>query len=148
LAIRPEDIDEFNQFLTGLFDDLRPTGEMQRFLFGQILHAAWNMRLARKQEAQELIARADCASKVARAIAIQYRQHERSFFHAMKELRELQTEHAYRATLANEQDSALPDVPPLVRTSQVHRQVRMETPHRGAEGRRSRASGFTSVRPT
>ena len=127
LAIRPGEIAEFNLFLAGLYADLRPNGEIQRQLFGQILHASWNMRLARQQEAQMLLA-GGVAQPGLRQVLQFYRACEREYFKAVSELRNLQSELAYRATLAGGQNSgALPDIPPLVLTAQVHKQVRTAT---------------------
>jgi hypothetical protein len=126
LAIHPEEIDEFNQLLEGLSADLRPTGEVQRILFGQILHASWNMRIARKHEAQALL-ESGPMNKNVQTIAKFYLSSERAFFRAMHELRNLQNEFAYRATLAEAEETDLPDVPPLVQTSIIHRQVRQTT---------------------
>jgi hypothetical protein len=126
LAIRPEEILEFNRFLHGLYDDMRPSGELQRLLFGQILHACWNMRLARQAEAEILLESGPAAPSL-RAISQFYSKSERAFYKAVSELRSMQTELAYRATLAGDQDTPLPDIPPLVRTAQVHKQVRSVT---------------------
>jgi hypothetical protein len=123
LAIHPEEIHEFNQLLEGLYADMRPNGEVQRILFGQILHATWNMRIARKHEAQALL-ESGPLNKSVQTIAKFYSNSERAFYRAMQELRNLQTEFAYRATLALAEHTGLPDVPPLVRTALVHRQVR------------------------
>lgn len=123
LAIHPEEVFEFNQLLEGLYADMRPNGETQRLLFGQILHAFWNMRIARKHEAQALLASGPLNKNV-QALSKFYATNERTFHRATSELRNLQTEFAYRATLAQAEQSGLPDVPPLVRTSEVHKQVR------------------------
>jgi len=123
LAIHPDEINEFNRLLEGLHDDMRPSGEIQRILFGQILHSAWNMRIARKHQAQALL-NSGPAGKAVETIARFYLSTERTFHRAMKELRELQTELAYRATLSGVERTSLPDVPPLVRTAMVHKQVR------------------------
>ena len=122
-AIHPDEIYEFNQLLEGLHADMRPSGETQRLLFGQILHAAWNIRIARKHEAQSLLQYGPSANGV-QSIMKFYLLNERAFYRAMTELRNLQTEFAYRATLAELENTPLPDVPPLVRTAQVHKQVR------------------------
>ena len=123
LAIRADEIDEFNRFLSGLFEDLRPTGEIQRSLFGQILHACWNMRIARREEAKILLADGPAASSL-KPILQFYVKSEREYHKALTALSELQTELAYRATLSSEQATPLPDIPPLVRTAHVHRLVR------------------------
>ncbi len=123
LAIHPEEIFEFNQLLEGLYADMRPNGETQRLLFGQILHAFWNMRIARKHEAQALLISGPLNKNV-QALSKFYATNERTFHRATAELRNLQTEFAYRATLAQADEAGLPDVPPLVRTSDVHKQVR------------------------
>ena len=123
LAIHPAEVHEFNQLLDGLYTDMRPTGEIQRLLFGQILHSGWNMRIARKHEAQALLKFGPASTSVQSTMRF-YRDNERTFYRALTELRNLQTELAYRATLAEQEDATLPDVPPLVRTAQVHKQVR------------------------
>ena len=126
LAIHPDETYEFNQLLEGLYDDMRPNGETQRLLFGQMLHAAWNMRIARKHEAQHLLLHGPTGKELA-AISRFYLNYERTFYRAFNELRTLQTEFAYRVTLARTEHTELPDVPPLVRTAIVHRQVRLAT---------------------
>ena len=122
LAIRADEITEFNRVLTGLFDDLRPSGEIQRLLFGQILHACWNMRIGRREEAKILLEYGPAASSL-KPILQFYSKSERQYHKAIASLRELQTELAYRATLAGDQTSPLPNVPPLVRTAHVHKLV-------------------------
>ena len=129
LAIHPDEIFEFNQFLAGLFEDMRPSGEIQRLLFGQILHASWNMRLARKAEAK-LLLESGPADQGLKAISQFYLRCDRAFYRAVAELRNMQTELAYRLTLASDQRTGLPDIPPLVRTALVHKQVRAATPGR------------------
>lgn len=126
LAIRADEINEFNRFLTGLFDDMRPAGEIQRLLFGQILHAAWNMRIARRAEAKILLADGPAAPGL-KPVSQFYTRAEREFHKASNALCDIQTELAYRATLAGEQNVPLPDIPPLVRTAQVHKLVRSTT---------------------
>ncbi|HEY3743918.1 MAG TPA: hypothetical protein VGL53_28940 [Bryobacteraceae bacterium] len=126
LAIRPHEIHEFNRFLAGLFLDMRPSGEIQRLLFGQILHASWNIRIARIEEAKILLASGPAAPAL-RAVSQFLQRSERAFFKAVAELRNMQTELAYRATLAATQDAPLPDIPPLVSTALVHKQVRSTT---------------------
>ena len=123
LAIHPTEIPEFNQLLAGLYQDLRPDGEVQRLLFGQILHSFWNMRIARKHQAQALLLGGPMHKDV-QGISKFFIASERSFHRTTAELRSLQTELAYRATLADTEDSDLPDVPPLVRTAEVHKLVR------------------------
>jgi hypothetical protein len=126
LAVRPEEIHEFNRCLAGLYADMRPSGEIQRLLFGQILHACWNLRIARKAEAEILI-ESGPASPSLKAISQFYSKSERAFYKAVSELRSIQTELAYRATLASAEDAPIPDIPPLVRTAHVHKQVRAVT---------------------
>ena len=123
LAIHPHEIDEFNQLLEGLYFDMRPNGETQRLLFGQIIHATWNMRIARKHEAQALLTSGPL-NKDVQALTKFYLTYERAFHRGVAELRALQTEFAYRATLADVERVDVPDVPPLVRTADVHKQVR------------------------
>ena len=123
-----------SQLLEGLYVDMRPNGETQRLLFGQILHSVWNMRIARKHQAQVLLASGPLHKDI-QTLAKFYNNCERAFHRAVSELRSLQTEFAYRATLADTERSEMPDVPPLVRTAEVHRQVRIF-----AGTRRSRAA--------
>ena len=123
LAIRADEITEFNRVLNGLFDDLRPSGELQRLLFGQILHACWNMRIARREEAKILLEYGPAAASL-KPILQFYSKSERGYHKSIASLRELQTELSYRVTLAGDQTSPLPNVPPLVRTAHVHKLVR------------------------
>jgi len=126
LAVRPDEAAEFNRFLAGLFDDMRPSGELQRLLFGQIVYASWNMRISRKSEAALLLEHGPVAQNL-KPVSQFYTRNERAFYKAVTELRNLQTELAYRATLSSDQDIEIPDVPPLVRTAQVHKQLRATT---------------------
>lgn len=123
LAIRADEIHEFNRFLSGLFSDMRPSGETQRLLFGQILHASWNMRIARREEAT-VILQYGVASNSLKLISLFYVRTERELHKSMAALRELQTELAYRATLAGDEAGPLPGIPPLVRSAHVHKLVR------------------------
>jgi len=117
LAVRPEEIDEFNQFLEGMFNDYRPAGEAQRLMFGQILHASWNMRIARQLEAQALICCTSVEFKDLQSILRFLRQNERTFVRATKDLRNLQIEVARRETLAVPLDTSI-----LVSTRRITRQ--------------------------
>jgi hypothetical protein len=65
-----------------------------------------------------------------KAISQLYSRSERALFKALSELRNIQTELAYRTTLSNAQDAPLPDLPPLVRTALVHKQARATTADR------------------
>ena len=123
LAIRADETIEFNCFLHALYDDLRPAGEIQRLYFGQLLHASWNMRIARREEARILLEFGPLADSL-KTISPFYSRSEREYHKAIAELRQIQTELAYRATFAAEQGASLPDIPPLVRTAHVHKQVR------------------------
>lgn len=139
LAIRPHETHEFNRFLAGLFLDMRPSGEIQRLLFGQILHASWNIRIARIEEARILLESGPAAPAL-KAVSQFLLKSERAFFKAVSELRDIQTELAYRATLAGTQDAPLPDIPPLVRTALVHKQVR------GTTGKKTLLETWKSIR--
>src|SRR5450432_645115 len=100
LAIRADEINEFNRFLSGLYEDMKPSGETQRLLFAQILHASWNMRIARREEAIVILKFGLTADSL-KPISVFYSRSEREFHKAMSALRDLQTELAYRATLAS-----------------------------------------------
>ena len=128
LAIRADEIHEFNRFLRGLYEDLRPAGELQRMLFGQILHAGWNLRIGRREEASILLAFGPAHASLKTVLQFITRA-ERELHKSLAALRELQTELAYRATLAAEDDDEMPNLPPLVRTAHVHRQVRASLGH-------------------
>ena len=144
LAIHPEETHEFNQLLEGLYADMRPNGEAQRILFGQILHAVWNLRIGRKYEARHLLEHGPVGKQLADIMRF-CRTYERTYYRAVDELRTLQTEFAYRVTLARCENSAtLPDVPPLVRTALVHKLVRAGTsnePTRVKSASRSPSAG-------
>ena len=78
------------------------------------------MRIAGEHEAQALLAGGPM-NKDVQALS-KFFVHQPTF---LSPRRNLQRELAYRATLADTKGSDLPDVPPLVRTAEVHRKVRL-----------------------
>ena len=97
--------DEFHAMFQAYFAEIRPFGELQTAYFEQLVHAAWNLNIARELHAVALHNLDDAKiSSAARYIA----QFERSFAQAHKSLKDEQTELALRALPENEPIADLP----------------------------------------
>ncbi len=103
LTVPPNDRPEFDQLQTSLYEDLQPEGALETELFRQIVRAAWNLRRIPRLETELIqlthgtdpLANPDLEAEFARLG--KYRlQAERSFYRALKALRELQTDRALR----------------------------------------------------
>jgi hypothetical protein len=98
-------IDEFHALQNAFFAEVRPVGELQIAYFEQLIHAAWNLTIARELHAAALHNLDDRKiSNAARYIA----QFERSFAQAHKALKDEQTDLALRAMSENEPIADLP----------------------------------------
>jgi hypothetical protein len=88
-----------------LFAEIRPVGELQMQFFEQLLHASWNLTIARRLLADAFEQLDD--KKIANANRY-VSQYERSFARALKEIKTLQTDLALRAIEENEPIADLP----------------------------------------
>ena len=113
LVIRAGEGEEFQLLLASLQADLQPQGALEDDLFGQLLHAAWNLRRVRRLETD--LARGphdrladDACEKAFNRFARHHARFERSYYRALRELSALQTNRALRAQLQAQPAAALP----------------------------------------
>jgi hypothetical protein len=97
---------EFDAIQASYWAEIQPIGMIQQELFNQLVHAAWNLDLARTLLA-EALAKNDSAAmdRFHRYIG----QHERAFHRALKTLRTLQTDRAIRQIPEHQHLENLPD---------------------------------------
>ncbi len=103
---------------------LTPAGELELTHFETIIHAQWNLRRCRMNEAKLLASVPDpfldpAVGAALKTLTIYTSRHERSSHRALKELKALQTERAVRTNLAGAGEDAEPS--PLIETSRVRR---------------------------
>ena len=94
LVIPEADREAFQALELGLRNSTRPEGQLEEELFGQILHATWNLRRLQRWETQLLNqAPFDDEKRVRDAqLVLRYRSsHDRAFHRATRLLIELQT---------------------------------------------------------
>ena len=131
----PEDrTEEFHQAYTAYFDEIKPIGEIQMTYFEQLIHAIWNLNIARQLLVVALHHMDD--KKIANANRY-IGQYERAFAKAHKALKEEQTDLALRAIPENEPIADLPvccrvQVIANEATKQAAQQERTQRPGRRA----------------
>ena len=111
LVLRPDEREEFEEFLADLTEELQPQGALEQVVFNQLVHAAWNLRRARRVEADQPVSKHDPLWDTGPFYTRLGRYHahiERSFYRALKELKALQT----NRVLARQ--AQVPEAPPLV----------------------------------
>ena len=111
----------FTSLRDALTNQLAPVGELELIHFETIIHAQWNLRRCRMNEASLLGSVPDpFLDRDTRAglktLAVYSSRHERTSSRALKELKALQTERAVRTGFV---DDAEPS--PLIETSRVRR---------------------------
>ena len=111
--------------------ELAPFGELELLHFDALLHAQWNLRRCRMNEANLLASVPDPfldpATRAAlKTLAIYTARHERAFRSAMKELKALQNERAARTNFVMAEDDESELLSPLVETSRVRRTLLAE----------------------
>ena len=134
--------DVFQEFKTKLAAELRPVGFLEELIADQILFAQWNMRRCRMLQFDDYDPHLeqdpyqwDPNEFRMQRYERYYRRNERSFYHALHELRKMQTDR-YAAELLDAIDvrpEAAQSRPPLIE------------PHRVLHMRKQLAAG---VRPT
>jgi hypothetical protein len=110
LCVPPSRHAEFAQMEDDYFRDIRPTGPVQLAFFAQLVHAVWNLRVAREFHARAFAA-ADFPNvdRLLRYIT----KWERSFEKALKALQAEQENMALRAIGENEPIAQLPVTCPV-----------------------------------
>jgi hypothetical protein len=97
--------EDFQAMLNAYFEEIRPAGEIQLALFEQLVHAAWNLGIARELHAGALETLVESRITLAMRYIAQW---ERSFERALKALKAEQTDLALRAARENEPITGLP----------------------------------------
>ena len=105
IFIPEERAEEFKLTYTAYFEEIRPIGEIQMTYFEQLVHAIWNLNIARQLLVIALHEMDD--KKIANANRY-VAQYERSFSKAHKAIKEEQTDLALRALPENEPIADLP----------------------------------------
>ncbi len=115
LVIRADESEEFRLLQGDLQAELQPQGALEQDFFGQLLHAAWNLRRVHRLEAD--LARGphdrladDSCEKAFNRFARHHARFERSYFRCLRELHALQTNRALRAQLQPQPAAALPSL--------------------------------------
>lgn len=106
-VILPGQEAEFEEFMTGLADDIKPHGHLEHDLFTQFAHASWNLRRCRiaERELQDSCAGGldpildDQVTGRLRLIDLYMRRSERTCHRLLKELKALQTNRQYNTDL-------------------------------------------------
>ncbi len=128
---------EFDEFITALRDQIRPSGALEFELFAQHAHAAWGLRRCRRAEVacqadpvcrgRDPLLAGDLAERLKR-IDLYTRRAERTFQRTLKELKALQTIR-FREHLQDAELGVIPDRPTLVDHLDVLPQVRNHLKH-------------------
>jgi hypothetical protein len=118
----------FESLHDALLSELDPVGEMELIHFEAIVHAQWNLRRCRINEA-DLHGRVpnpflDPATQTAlKTLSIYAARHERTLHRATRELRTLQNERAIRTNIEMPDDA---EPSPLIETNRVRRSMLAE----------------------
>jgi hypothetical protein len=111
LIVREDELEEFESLHADLLAELDPQGALETLTFNEILHSAWNLSRYRRIEAglspdgPDPIADPASGAMLDRLARYQARA-QRAYYHAIKELRTLQTNRALRALKLTEEEAA------------------------------------------
>ena len=105
IFIPPDREQDFKSTFACYYDEIKPIGEMQMSYFEQLVHAAWNLHIARELLVIALHQMDDKKISSANRYVAQY---ERSFSKAHKAIKDEQTDLALRAIPENEPIADLP----------------------------------------
>ena len=105
IFVPPARQDEFQSLFAAYYEEVRPFGEIQTSYFEQLVHAAWNLDIARQLLVIALTEMDDKKISNANRYIAQY---ERTFSRAHQALKNEQTDLALRAIPENEPIAGLP----------------------------------------
>ena len=105
ILVPADRLDEFKEMYALYYDEIKPIGEIQTDYFEQLVHAKWNLNIARELHVRALLEMDD--KKIAGA-ARYIAQFERSYAKAHQALKQEQTDLALRAIPENEPIAGLP----------------------------------------
>jgi hypothetical protein len=135
--IREDERQEFELFADEHYTSLKPEGVVEKDLFAQLVHAAWNLRRVRRLEAEYVLDGRDPLKEIVFADFMdrlaRYRTgFERSFFRCLKELRAAQTNRALHQQVLEQAESvaipALASVETIVKQKTAKRsQTRLDS---------------------
>lgn len=137
----------FASLRDSLATELQPEGELELTHFEAILHARWNLRRCRMNEADLLASRPtpfrDPETRAAlKTLAIYAGRHDRAAQRAEKALKELQNERALRTNLAGAEDGP---PSPLVDTARIRRLLLTEIRAKAAINKMSLAAAIEQL---
>lgn len=121
LLIRPDEQEAFDEFESQHRAQLEPEGALEGTLFESLISAGWNLRRIESLEAETFAQGSLAEENIAKQLdrLSRYRgQHERAFYRALRELRELQTA---REILARQQAPSKTTFAPLADLARVKR---------------------------
>src|SRR5712692_5085287 len=107
LVVAEHEREEFEKLQSSLLEEVDPQGQLEITVFQQLLHAAWNLQRIRRMESElwqiepNLLLSGD-SSKAFERLGRYHSRTERSYYRALKELKELQTNRALRLALPAE----------------------------------------------
>ena len=121
----------FESLRAALSGELRPAGELELIHFEAILHAQWNRRRCRMNEAKLLASGPDpfldAETRAAlKTLTIYMSRHDRALQRALKDLKALQNERAMRTNFASGAGDDDGEPSPLVETARVRRTLLAE----------------------
>ena len=96
LVIPEEDRAAFQELHAQLLSEAKPEGTLQRIIFEELVHAAWNLRRVHAMEAELDPETPDAAVD---RLARHHTRIERAFYRSLRELKALQTDAALSQTL-------------------------------------------------
>ena len=113
LVIAEDDRAEFEELQTSLYAELSPEGPLETGIFQQLIHASWNLARIRRLEAElwqiePNLLLDESASKAFDRLGRYQGRTERSYFRALRELQQLQSNRALRALLPEAEAEAAP----------------------------------------
>ena len=113
LVIPDEDRAAFHELHAQLLSETKPQGALQKIIFEELVHAAWNLQRVRAMEAELDPSAPDAAVD---RLARHHTRIERAFYRSLRELKALQTDAALSQTLP---PYFMTIAPPLASRSQI-----------------------------
>jgi len=129
LVVRADEREEFEAFQADLLAEIEPKGATEFLTFNQLLHAAWNLCWFRRLEAESFRGTTDDLTNPETAAALdrlaRYQAAtERAYYHALQEIRRLQTNRSVR--LLHVTESLPPHYPAMTDIAILAKQSRLK----------------------
>jgi len=123
VIVAPNEREEFDELLNDYQSDVKPQGAIQQTLFDELVAAAWNLRRIRRMEVRlfsDTALEAEQLEKDLDRLARHKVRIERTFHRSLKELKALQTNSFFEATLP---ESVRPHVLPLSNAIEISKRT-------------------------